>query len=102
MTQRGQGKILFSPRLTFQIEGEMEKDSLAKATYQDLHAKRPICAKLLDHNNQIIDTSRAGTKDTEYQSTINKLQVNMWIKSRFNKAGKSPLRGLYVQTFVSS
>ena len=64
----------------FQIEGEVEKDSLAKATYQDLHAKRPICAKLLDHNNQIIDTSRAGTKDTEYQSTINKLQVNMWLK----------------------
>lgn len=59
----------------FQIEGEVEKDSLAKATYQDLHAKRPICAKLLDHNNQIIDTSLAEEEDTEYQSTINKLQV---------------------------
>ena len=61
--------------VTFQIEGEVEKDSLAKATYQDLHAKRPICAKLLDHNNQIIDTSLAEEEDTEYQSTINKLQV---------------------------
>jgi len=60
--------------MTLGIEGEVEKDSLAKATYQDLHAKRPICAKLLDHNNQIIDTSLAEEEDTEYQSTINKLQ----------------------------
>ena len=59
----------------FQISGEVEKDSLARATYQDLHAKRPICAKLLDHNNQIIDTSRAEEEDTKYKSTINKLQV---------------------------
>ena len=63
----------------FQIEGEVEKDSLAKATYQDLHAKRPICAKLLDHNNQIIGTSLAEEEDTEYQSTINKLQVMLVI-----------------------
>lgn len=60
--------------MTLGIEGELEKDSLAKATYQDLHAKRPICQKLLDHNDEIIDTSNAEVEDTEYRSTINKME----------------------------
>ena len=66
-----------SPKLTAvpQIEGEQEKDSEAMVTYKDLHAKRPICQKLEDHNQQIIDTSNAQAEDTEYQSTINKLEV---------------------------
>jgi len=60
--------------MTLGIEGELEQDSLAMATYTDLHAKRPICAKLLDHNQQIIDTAEAEMEDSEYRSTINKMQ----------------------------
>jgi len=60
--------------MTLGIEGEQEKDSEAMVTYKDLHAKRPICQKLEDHNQQIIDTSNAQAEDTEYQSTINKLE----------------------------
>ena len=60
---------------------------------QDLHAKRPICQKLLDHNEQIIDTSNAETEDTEYQSTINKMEVSIstQIYSHFDPYSKCPI-----------
>lgn len=54
------------------------------ATYTDLHAKRPICAKLLDHNQQIIDTAEAEMEDSEYRSTINKMQVGIRMSNTLN------------------
>ena len=58
----------------FQIEGEFEQDSEVRATYKDLHAKRPVCQKLLDHDEQI-QPNEPMDETSEYRSTMNKLQV---------------------------
>ena len=59
----------------FQIEGEVEKDSEVRATYKDMHAKRPICQKLIDHTEEI-QPKTGGDEVSEYRSTINKLEVS--------------------------
>ena len=45
-----------------------------RATYKDLHAKRPVCQKLLDHDEQI-QPNEPMDETSEYRSTMNKLQV---------------------------
>lgn len=63
----------------FQIEGEVEKDSEVRATYKDLHAKRPICQKLTDHTEEI-QPRREMEETSEYRDTLNKIEVRNTIK----------------------
>ena len=63
----------------FQIEGEVEKDSEVRATYKDLHAKRPICQKLTDHTEEI-QPRREMEETSEYRDTLNKIEVRDTIK----------------------
>ena len=58
----------------FKIEGEVEKDSEVRATYKDLHAKRPICQKLTDHTEEI-QPRREMEETSEYRDTLNKIEV---------------------------
>ena len=59
----------------FHLSTQLQLNDYNLSYFQDLHAKRPICQKLLDHNDEIIDTSNAEVEDTEYRSTINKMEV---------------------------
>ena len=61
-----------------------------RATYKDLHAKRPVCNRLYDHTDEIQPKASEDETDetSEYRSTMNKLEVsvninNVEIASRF-------------------
>ena len=45
-----------------------------RATYKDLHAKRPICQKLIDHTEEI-QPRREMDETSEYRDTLNKIEV---------------------------
>ena len=45
-----------------------------RATYKDLHAKRPICQKLIDHTEEIQPRSEMD-ETSEYRDTLNKIEV---------------------------
>ena len=45
-----------------------------RATYKDLHAKRPICQKLTDHTEEI-QPKREMEETSEYRDTLNKIEV---------------------------
>ena len=72
---------IFNRYLFFQIEGDIEKDSEVRATYKDLHAKRPICNRLYDHTDEIQPKADEDETDetSEYRSTMNKLEVSVKI-----------------------
>ena len=67
--------IIYVVILWLQIEGEVEKDSEVRATYKDLHAKRPICQKLIDHTEEIQPRSEMD-ETSEYRDTLNKIEVS--------------------------
>ena len=50
-----------------------------RATYKDLHAKRPICNRLYDHTDEIQPKADEDETDetSEYRSTMNKLEVSV-------------------------
>jgi len=59
---------------TLKMEGEIQKDSEAQATYTNLKARRPVIHKLLDHNTEI-QPKVSMDETSEYRSTINKLET---------------------------
>ena len=50
-----------------------------RATYKDLHAKRPVCQKLTDHTEEI-QPKREMEETSEYRDTLNKIEVRDTLK----------------------